>query len=95
MTHFQQSRLQIVIVVHINHANEIDPSVRLAFAPLRQLKNVTLLNQSVLCTACDTNQGDPLSEALFAIGILPYYLHLLDKVQGSTHFFVEDDKRSN
>ena len=33
-----------------------------------------------------------LSEALFTAGILPYYLHVLDKVQGAAHFNVSDEK---
>ena len=54
--------------------------------------NVVLLNQSVLLKSVN-NQAEclkQLSHKLFSIGILPYYLHLLDRVEGASHFFVED-----
>ena len=81
------SRLQVVLVSHINHANEIDDSVVAAMATLREA-GITLLNQAVLLK--DVNDSvaaqAELSERLFAAGILPYYLHLLDKVAGARHF---------
>lgn len=94
VTILQQTSLHIIIVVHVNHANEIDRSVHEAFSPLRSLANVTLLNQSVLLRGINdtSTQLAQLSEAVFSVGILPYYLHLLDKVQGSAHFFVDDSK---
>lgn len=81
------TRLKPVMVLHINHANEIDDSVRRAMAKLKQA-GVTLLNQSVLLNGIndDIELQVALSEALFASGILPYYLHLLDKVEGASHF---------
>jgi L-lysine 2,3-aminomutase len=79
--------LQSVLVVHANHANEIDHEVGRAFARVRE-RGITLLNQSVLLAG--VNDSVPalvaLSEALFAHGALPYYLHLLDKVRGAAHF---------
>lgn len=78
-----------VVVVHVNHPNEIDRDVGTA---LRQLRDAgcTLLNQSVLLRG--VNDSGPvliaLSEKLFEHGVLPYYLHLLDKVQGAAHFDV-------
>lgn len=83
------TRLQTVMVVHINHANEIDQDVIDAMQKLKQA-NVTLLNQSVLLKGVnDSEQAlSALSEALFKAGVLPYYLHLLDKVQGVAHFDV-------
>jgi EF-P beta-lysylation protein EpmB len=81
------SALQKVMVVHANHPNEIgDDTVR----GLRGLRDcgVTVLNQTVLLRgvndAVDTLSA--LSEILFSAGVLPYYLHLLDKVQGAAHF---------
>ena len=55
---------------------------------------VTLLNQGVLLRGVNDNATTlkALCEAVFGAGILPYYLHLLDRVQGSAHFLVEDDK---
>ncbi|MFC4258283.1 EF-P beta-lysylation protein EpmB [Marinobacter lacisalsi] len=88
----EQSRLDVVMVVHINHPAEIDDDVRHAMARLRSA-GVTLLNQSVILRGVndhpDTLQG--LSEALFTAGILPYYLHAFDPVAGAHHFDVSDD----
>lgn len=90
---FSQTRLQVVLVTHINHANEIDKELSQAMDLLKHA-GVTLLNQSVLLKGVndDADALQKLSEALFAAGILPYYLHLLDKVQGAAHFYVSDDK---
>ncbi len=90
-----QTRLQPVIVFHCNHANEIDDSVMQAFNLLRAA-NITLLNQSVLLKGINDSVSAlvNLSETLFNSGVLPYYLHLLDPVQGSAHFFVEEQKAS-
>lgn len=83
------THLKTVLVVHANHPNELNETVADAFAPLRQ-SPVTLLNQSVLLRGInDTSETlTRLSERLFAIGILPYYLHLLDKTTGTAHFNV-------
>ena len=85
--------LQKVIVVHANHANELDSETR---AALRRLggSGATLLNQSVLLRGVndETSVLADLSEALFAANVLPYYLHLLDKVQGAAHFNVPEAK---
>ncbi len=85
-------QLQTVIVVHANHPREIDASVRAALAHLR-CAGVTVLNQSVLLRGVNDSAETlaVLSEALFAAGVLPYYLHMLDKVQGAAHFAVADD----
>ena len=86
-----QSRLHIVLVTHINHANEIDEIFAQKMQMLKQA-NVVLLNQSVLLKGVN-NQAEclkQLSQKLFSIGILPYYLHLLDRVEGASHFFIED-----
>lgn len=81
----------VVTVVHANHANEIDDAVRAACAGLRA-RGVHLLNQAVLMRGVN-DEADALaalSEALFAAGVLPYYLHQLDRVQGTAHFEVSD-----
>ena len=88
---FLQSRLHIVMVTHINHANEIDEIFAQKMQMLKKA-NVVLLNQAVLLKGVN-NQAEclkQLSHKLFSIGILPYYLHLLDRVEGASHFFVED-----
>ncbi len=83
--------LQKVVVLHANHANELDASVDEACARLRNA-GATLLNQSVLLRGIndDANTLVNLSERLFAAGVLPYYLHQLDRVQGAAHFEVSD-----
>jgi EF-P beta-lysylation protein EpmB len=87
------TRLQKVVVLHINHANEIDQAVLDACTRLKQA-GVTLLNQSVLLRGI--NDSVPtlaaLSERLFEAGVLPYYLHVLDPVQGAAHFDVPDSE---
>lgn len=87
------SRLQMVLVTHINHANEIDEALSEAMGRLKQA-GVTLLNQSVLLRGVNDSADTlaALSNALFDAGILPYYLHVLDKVQGGAHFMVPDDE---
>jgi KamA family protein len=82
-------RLQKVVVLHANHANEIDTTVRAACRKLTEC-GVTLLNQSVLLAGVNDRVDAlaDLSESLFAAGVLPYYLHLLDRVQGAAHFDV-------
>lgn len=85
--------LQKVIVLHANHANEFDDSVDEACARLRGAGAV-LLNQTVLLKGIndDADTLTALSERMFAAGVLPYYLHQLDRVQGAAHFEVADTK---
>ena len=85
------TRLKIVVVLHINHANEIDHQLAAAVTKLRQA-NIILLNQTVLLKGINDNANclTELSEALFSAGIMPYYLHLLDKVEGAEHFDIEE-----
>ena len=87
-----ETRLRVVVVVHANHANEIDSSVRRALARLKGI-GAELLNQSVLLRSVNDNAEalTALSETMFDAGVLPYYLHLLDRVQGAAHFEVHDD----
>ncbi len=84
------SRLQTVMVLHINHSQEISNALKESAQAMRN-SGMTLLNQSVLLKGVN-DQADTLiqlSNALFDSGILPYYLHLLDRVQGAGHFEVE------
>ncbi|WP_227370151.1 EF-P beta-lysylation protein EpmB [Halomonas sp. M20] len=87
------TRLQKVMVLHINHANEIDDAVIKACARLQSI-GVTLLNQSVLLRGVNDSVEAlaALSERLFEAGILPYYLHVLDPVSGAAHFDAPDDE---
>ena len=88
-----RTRLQTVLVVHTNHPNEIDDEVA---AVLKRVRNsgITLLNQTVLLRGINDDAGTlgQLSHRLFQCGALPYYLHLLDKVQGSAHFQVSEQQ---
>ena len=81
----------LVVVLHCNHANEIDASVNAAIRRL-QGTGATLLNQSVLLRGVNDSLTAlrELSEALFQAGVLPYYLHQLDPVRGAAHFEVSD-----
>jgi len=81
----------VVMVLHINHAQEIDGAVGESCLKLRAA-GVTLLNQAVLLAGVN-DQADTLchlSERLFAAGVLPYYLHMLDRVLGAAHFAVDE-----
>ncbi|WP_240936148.1 EF-P beta-lysylation protein EpmB [Billgrantia bachuensis] len=87
------TRLQKVVVLHINHANEIDKAVIDACARLKAA-GATLLNQSVLLRNVNDSVDAlaQLSERLFEAGVLPYYLHVLDPVAGAAHFDVPDEE---
>ncbi|WNZ56731.1 EF-P beta-lysylation protein EpmB [Microbulbifer sp. MKSA007] len=90
---FTGSRLKPVLVLHCNHANEIDSEVRESLQKLRSA-GVTLLNQAVLLKGVNDSREalGALSESLFTAGVLPYYLHQLDRVNGAAHFEVSDAK---
>ncbi len=85
--------IAVVVVIHANHSNEIDDSVIRALGALRAT-GATLLNQTVLL--CGVNDSaDALGELatrLFDGGVLPYYLHHLDRVAGAAHFEVDEDR---
>jgi EF-P beta-lysylation protein EpmB len=86
-----QSSKQIIMVVHVNHGNEINAAVAAVCFTLKQ-HDVTLLNQSVLLKGVNDSSNElcKLSEKLFTVGVLPYYLHLLDKAIGTGHFEVDE-----
>ncbi|MBA3661391.1 MAG: EF-P beta-lysylation protein EpmB [Gammaproteobacteria bacterium] len=85
-------KLPVIMVVHCNHPREISHEVVFAFQQLREAK-VILLNQNVLLKGVNDNAVilAELSEALFAAGVMPYYLHVLDKVAGTAHFDLPED----
>lgn len=87
----QRTRLQKVVVVHVNHPREIDADVKAACERLHAA-GAHLLNQSVLLAQVNDAATTliELSETLFEAGILPYYLHLLDRVEGAAHFEVDE-----
>jgi EF-P beta-lysylation protein EpmB len=86
-------RVKPVMVLHINHKNEISDSLRHKTIALRK-SGVTLLNQSVLLQNINDSAEAicELSEALFDADILPYYLHMFDPVKGAAHFDVSKVK---
>jgi len=88
---FTQTRLKTILVIHSNHANEIDDAVAAAMQRLTNA-NILLLNQSVLLKGVNDSEQAlvELSLKLFDANVLPYYLHLLDKVEGAAHFDVDE-----
>jgi EF-P beta-lysylation protein EpmB len=86
----------VTVVVHVNHANEFDGKVDAALASLRETgaasKGIVLLNQAVLLRGVNDTVDSlaDMSERSFASGVLPYYLHQLDRVAGTAHFEVDD-----
>lgn len=93
LSDFQARDRQIIMVTHINHPNEINDEVRSALELLDQT-NIVLLNQSVLLKNINDSSDvlKKLSKELFASRVLPYYLHLLDRTQGTHHFEVAEPK---
>ena len=87
------SRLNVVLVIHANHPDEFDRAVADALALLRQA-GVPIFNQSVLLQGVNDRADTliELSETLFEHGIVPYYLHLLDKAAGTVHFDVPSER---
>lgn len=83
----------VTVVLHANHANEFDATVDDAMARLRAA-GATLLNQAVLLRGVNDSVDAlaDLSERGFEAGVLPYYLHQLDRVAGAAHFEVPDDE---
>jgi EF-P beta-lysylation protein EpmB len=86
-----KTALKVVLVTHINHANEVS---EVFIQNIGNFTNITLLNQSVLLKGVndDLSTLERLSLKLFDIGILPYYLHMLDKVKGAEHFLISDER---
>lgn len=85
------SRLDPVLVIHANHAREMDDEVARAMARLSDA-GVILLNQSVLLRGVNdsTEALADLSTRLVACRVMPYYLHMLDPVAGAAHFDVPE-----
>jgi EF-P beta-lysylation protein EpmB len=86
-------RLQSVVVIHANHPAELSPGVVAACRRL-QAAGATVLNQSVLLAGVndDSHILGELSVRLFSAGVLPYYLHVLDRVAGAAHFLIDDQR---
>lgn len=85
------ARFHCVVVLHSNHAAELSNAVLNACTALRQA-GCHVLNQSVLLAGVNDSVEAlaALSHRLWTCGVLPYYLHVLDKVDGAAHFSVSD-----
>lgn len=86
-----KTRFRLVLVTHANHARELGGRTP-AFLQAARREGLTLLNQSVLLRRVNDSAKTlaELSEALFDCGVLPYYLHLLDRANGTAHFEVPE-----
>ncbi len=89
----QQTRLHTTCVVHCNHPNELDQTSDKHLLALRN-SGTHVLNQSVLLKGIndDADTLCALSYRLLQAGVLPYYLHVLDKVEGTAHFDMPTEK---
>ncbi|MFM9059628.1 MAG: EF-P beta-lysylation protein EpmB [Planctomycetaceae bacterium] len=85
------ARPAVVVVIHANHAAELDADVAAALCR-RAAARCRLLNQAVLLAGVNDSAAAlrELSERLVDLGVLPYYLHLLDRVRGAAHFEVSE-----
>jgi len=85
-----ETRFKPILVLHINHPQEIDTELKTAIAKLKEA-NIDLLNQTVLLKGVNDSVSNltNLSLALGQAGVFPYYLHMLDKVTGASHFNIE------
>ncbi len=88
-----ETRLKVVMVIHANHANELDQEVEDALNKLSSA-GCQLLNQSVLLKGINDSAESlsDLSERLSEVDVIPYYLHLLDRVAGASHFEVAEQR---
>jgi EF-P beta-lysylation protein EpmB len=89
----EQIRLQVFFVIHTNHPSELDAQVFSALKKIQKL-GIPVLNQTVLLRGVNDNTTTmrALCEKLSGNGILPYYLHQLDRVQGAAHFEVSEEE---
>ncbi len=89
----KEIRLQVFFVIHTNHASELDAQVVTGLKKIQKL-GIPVLNQTVLLRGVNDNLSTlkELCEKLASHGILPYYLHQLDRVQGAAHFEVPEEE---
>jgi EF-P beta-lysylation protein EpmB len=88
-----QCRAQVWFVVHSNHPDELDEDV-LGHLDILRKKGIVILNQAVLLQGVndDSETLYQLCRKLSDHGILPYYLHQLDRVNGAGHFEVGESQ---
>lgn len=86
----ERLRCQPIVVVHANHGNEVTGDCELALKRMVR-SGIPVLNQTVLLRnindTADALEG--LCRRLINVGVMPYYLHQLDRVQGAAHFEVD------
>jgi EF-P beta-lysylation protein EpmB len=84
---------RVALVLHVNHPREVGDELRAACAAMAAT-GTTLMNQSVLLAGVNDNEAvlAELSEVLFDAGVVPYYLHQLDRVRGAAHFEVPEQR---
>lgn len=89
----EKTNLQIFFVIHTNHASELDAQVAASLKKIQRL-GIPVLNQTVLLRGVNDHVSTlkELCEKLAAHGIIPYYLHQLDRVQGAAHFEVSEEE---
>lgn len=89
----KSTRLRIIMVIHANHAAELDDQTCAYLEKLSQ-HGITALNQAVLLKGVndDAQTLIELSQRLFDARVMPYYLHVLDKVKGAQHFDLSGSK---
>lgn len=89
----ESTNLQVWFVLHVNHPREFDSDVIGAIKKIQKL-GIPVLNQSVLLRGVNDDEKTltDLSEILVNHGIIPYYLHQLDRVQGAGHFEVKEER---
>ena len=86
---FKKLGRRLIFVAHVNHPNELDKKTERIFCSLAK-SGAVILSQSVLLKGVNDNAKilAELFEKLFSQRVLPYYLHQLDKAQGTAHFEV-------
>lgn len=87
------SSKQLFLIIHCNHPNELDFDVAKALKKI-QFLGIPTLNQSVLLKGVNDDETTllALSKTLINAGVIPYYLHQLDPVKGTAHFFVSEQR---
>lgn len=87
----RSTRLAVLLVLHVNHAAEIDAEVASVIARLVDA-GIPLLSQTVLLRGVNDNLEAlvQLFERLVDHRVMPYYLHQLDRVAGAAHFEVAE-----
>ena len=86
-----QLNKQAIVVVHCNHAAELNEETQQAFELLKTA-GATMLNQAVLLSGINDSveRQTDLALTLFDQGVLPYYLHLPDPISGTHHFYLDE-----